>query len=97
MARAPKVTWDRVATLIAAGHGSGLDEFYQPILQIKRWNTSPVSVQVVETLPPFRRRCHFFSYSEYHMALLFSWAGALIREQFPACCRLPDSAHIWRR
>lgn len=84
MARAPKVTWDRVATLIAAGHGSGLDEFYQPILQIKRWNTSPVSVQVVETLPPFRRRCHFFSYSEYHMALLFSWAGALIREQFPA-------------
>lgn len=84
MARAPKVTWDRVAAMIAAGHGSGFDELYQPILQIKRWNPSPVSVQVVETLPPFKRRCHFFSYSEYHMALLFSWAGAWIREQFPA-------------
>ncbi len=84
MARAPKVTWDRVAAMIAAGHGNGFDELYQPILQIKRWNPSPLSVQVVETLPPFKRRCHFFSYSEYHMALLFSWAGAWIREQFPA-------------
>lgn len=70
--------------MIAAGHGNGFDELYQPILQIRRWNPSPVSVQVVETLPPFKRRCHFFSYSEYHMALLFSWAGAWIREQFPA-------------
>lgn len=84
MARPPKVTWERVEGLLAAGCGNGFDEFYQPILQIKRWNPSPVSVQVVETIPPFKRRCHFFSYSEYHMALLFSWAGAWIREQFPA-------------
>lgn len=84
MARAPKVTWDWVAETIQAGYGTGFDEAYQPILKIKRWNPSPVSVQVVETLPPFRRRCHFFSYSEYHMALLFSWAGAWLREQFPA-------------
>lgn len=84
MARAPKVTWDRVEAMIADGHGNGFDELYQPILQIKRWNPSPVSVQVVESLPPFKRRCHFFSYSEYHMALLFTWAGAWIREQFPA-------------
>lgn len=70
--------------MIAAGYGSGFGDLYQPILQIKRFNPSPVSVQVVETLPPFNRRCHFFSYSEYQMALLFSWAGAWIREQFPA-------------
>lgn len=83
MARAPKVTWDRVRELIQSGAGTGFDEAYRPILEIKRWNPSPASVQVVERIPPFRRRCHFFSISEYYIALLLAWAGAWIREQYP--------------
>lgn len=83
MARAPKVTWERVSALIQAGHGTGFGEDYVPVLQIKRWNPSPVSVQVVKPLPPFRRQCHFFSHSEWFMGLLFSWVGAYVREQFP--------------
>lgn len=83
MARAPKVTWDSVRDLIASGAGTGFDEAYRPILEIKRWNPSPASVQVVERIPPFRRQCHFFSISEYYIALLLAWAGAWIREQYP--------------
>lgn len=84
MARAPKVTEKRVRELMASGHGSGFDEHYMPLLQIKRWNPSPMSVQVLKPVPPFERECHFFSHSEWYLALLFSWIGALIREQFPA-------------
>lgn len=84
MARAPKVTWDRLKALVDSGHGIGFGEQYQPFLQIKRWNPSPVSVQVLKPIPPFKRNCHFFSHSEYYLALLFSWVGAHVREQFPA-------------
>jgi hypothetical protein len=83
MGRAPKVSWDRVYSLLASGHGTGFGEDYLPPLQIKRWNPSPMSVQVLKPLPPFLRRCHFFSHSEWFLALLFSWIGALIREQYP--------------
>jgi hypothetical protein len=34
-------------------------------------------------LPNFKRQCHFFSHSEWLLALLFSWVGCHIREQFP--------------
>jgi hypothetical protein len=69
--------------MIQRGVGMGFGENYLPILQIKRWNPSPVSVQVVERIPPFQRRCHFFSVSEYYIALLIAWVGAWIREQYP--------------
>lgn len=83
MARAPKVTWERVKALIQSGQGAGFGEDYAALLQIKRWNPSPVSVQVLKPVPPFKRKCHFFSLSEWYLALLFSWVGAHIREQYP--------------
>lgn len=83
MSRAPKVTWDRITDETALGCGSGFGESYESLLQIKRWNPSPMSVQVVKPVPPFKRKCHFFSLSEWYLAILFSWVGALIREQYP--------------
>lgn len=83
MARAPKITFDRLESLIQDGHGTGHGENYKPMLEIKRWNPSPVSTQVLDRVPPFERPCHFFSRSEWLLALLFSWAGAQVREQYP--------------
>lgn len=83
MARAPKVTWKRVNEAMASGMGTGFGESYKPVLEIKRWNPSPMSVQVLKALPRFKRECHFFSHSEWYLGLLFSWVGAQIREQFP--------------
>ncbi len=83
MARPPKDTWNRLGDLIQAGMGAGLGEDYESTLQIKRWNPSPMSVQVLKPLPPFKRKCHFFSLSEWYLGLLFAWIGAHIREQFP--------------
>ncbi len=79
----PKVTWESVRSAIEGGLGVGFGENYKPALSIKRWNASPVSVQVLKALPNFKRQCHFFSHSEWLLALLFSWAGCHIREQFP--------------
>lgn len=79
----PKVTWENVRSAIEGGLGVGFGENYKPILSIKRWNASPVSVQVLKALPNFNRQCHFFSHSEWLLALLFSWIGCHIREQFP--------------
>lgn len=84
MARHPKVTWERIWERLEAGAGCGFGENYVPLLQIKRWNPSPMSVQVAKSVPPFRRICHFFSHSEWLLALLFAWLGAHVREQFPA-------------
>ena len=83
MGRGPKVTEKSVEELIKSGQGMGFGENYGPMLEIKRWNPSPMSVQVLKSLPPFKRKCHFFSHSEWYLALLFSWLGATIREQFP--------------
>ena len=83
MGRGPKVTWESVKNLIESGRGAGFGEGYRPLLEIRRWNPSPMSVQVVKPLPPFKRKCHFFSHSEWYLALLLSWLGATIREQFP--------------
>lgn len=79
----PKVTWDRVSNLLEGGLGTGFGEDYKPVLEIKRWNPSPVSVQVLKPLPFFNRNCHFFSHSEWLISLLCSWVGCHIREQFP--------------
>lgn len=83
MARPPKVTWERIEEMIADGTGCGFGEIYHPIIQIKRWNPSPVSTQIIKPLPPFKRACHFLSQSEYLLGLLFNWVGCEIREQFP--------------
>lgn len=79
----PKVTWENVRRAVEVGLGVGFGDNYKPALQIKRWNASPVSVQVLKALPNFNRQCHFFSHSEWLLALLFSWVGCHIREQFP--------------
>lgn len=83
MARAPKITWNRLDELIQAGHGTGHGNNYKSMWEIKRWNPSPMSVQVRKPVPPYPRVCHFFSRSEWLLSLLFSWLGALIHEQFP--------------
>jgi len=83
VARAPKVTQERINAAIAQGFGRGHGEHYKAFLQIKRWNPSPVSTQVRMPVPPFTRPCHFFSLSEWLLALLFAWIGAFVREQFP--------------
>lgn len=83
MARAPKITQKRVDDAIVQGYGQGHGEKYKAFLQIKRWNPSPVSTQVRKAIPPCARACHFFSYSEWRLAILFAWVGAFVREQFP--------------
>lgn len=83
MARAPKITWDRLNDMISSGMGSGFGEAFKPWIQIRRWNPSPVSTQVIKPLPPFRRACHFLSKNEYSLGLIFSWLGCEFREQFP--------------
>lgn len=79
----PRVTWDWIRSLIHDGCGIGHGFFYRPLLEIRRWNPSPVSVQVRKALPPDFRLCHFFSKSEWQVALLLAWLGASVREQFP--------------
>lgn len=79
----PKPAWESLRNAIDTGLGVGFGENYKPALMIKRWNASPVSVQVLKALPNFDRPCHFFSHSEWLIALLFSWIGCHIREQFP--------------
>lgn len=81
---APKVSWQYLEKLLVEGHGTGFGERYQPFLKLRRWNPSSASVQVLKPVPPFTRNYHFFSKSEYLVALALSWAGAEIREQFPA-------------
>jgi len=85
MARAPHITEDYLKKLIYGGAGMGHGEDYRPFLQVRRWNPSPVSTQVVggSSVPPFRRQGHFFSLSEWLLALLYAWAGCWVREQFP--------------
>ena len=84
MGRRPKVTWERLRAAIQAGSGTGHRNDYKPFLEIKRWNASPISTQSRKAVPPYSRACHFFCQSEWFLALIFSWLGALVREQFPA-------------
>lgn len=85
MARAPHITEDYLKRLIKGGAGMGHGEDYRPFLEVRRWNPSPISTQVVggSAVPPFRRQGHFFSMSEWLLALLYAWAGCLVREQLP--------------
>lgn len=83
MARPPKITERYLNNHLEEGHGTGFDENYLPMIEVKRWNPSPVSIQVRKPLPPFRRVCHFLSQSEWFIALLMAWVGAWVREQYP--------------
>lgn len=80
---APRVTPDLIRRYIEEGRGQGHGEDYRAFIQLKRWNASPVSVQTLGRVPPFRRDCHFLSRSEWLLALLLSWAGCHVREQVP--------------
>jgi hypothetical protein len=79
---APKVNWEHVAGHVA-GRGSGFGESYNPFLQLKRYNASPVSVQTSGRVPPFKRRMHFLCRSEWLIAILLAWVGCHVREQLP--------------
>lgn len=83
MTCAPKITYNRLRQWILAGYGQGHGENYVPWLQIKRWNSSPNSTQSFGSVPPFKRETDFLSRSEWLLALVFSWLGAEVREQFP--------------
>lgn len=80
---APRVTERLIRGYIEKGRGLGFGESYQPFIQLKRWNASPVSTQTIGRLPPFGRDAHFLSRSEWLLALLLSWAGCHVREQLP--------------
>lgn len=80
---APRVTLDLIKRYIAEGRGLGHGDDYKPMIQLKRWNASPVSTQTHGCLPGLLRPTHFLCRSEWLLALLFTWAGCRVREQFP--------------
>lgn len=80
---APKITEQLLAGYIAEGRGFGHGELYKAMLQLRRWNASPVSVQTHGAVPPHSRPMHFMCRSEWLLALLFAWVGCFVREQMP--------------
>lgn len=80
---APKTTDRLLRSYVSEGRGFGHGEEYQPWIQLRRWNASPISVQTFGNVPPFRRKGSFLSRSEWLLALAFSWAGCYVREQIP--------------
>ncbi len=80
---APRTTVKLIRAYIADGRGLGHGELYRAFIQLMRWNASPVSVQTVGCVPPFRRRMHFLSRSEWLLGLLLAWIGCHVREQVP--------------
>jgi hypothetical protein len=80
---APRVTLDLIRRYIMEGRGLGHGDAYKPMIQLKRWNASPVSTQTFGRLPGIRRPTHFLCRSEWLLALLFIWIGCRVREQFP--------------
>jgi hypothetical protein len=82
--RAKGMTYAKVASRIALGHGLGVGPHYIPWLTLRRRNPSPDSNQVVSWMPPLGRTAHYFSRGEYHTALFLLWLGVEdLREQFP--------------
>jgi hypothetical protein len=80
---APKITEALLTRYMSEGRGLGFGEDYRSFIQLARWNASPVSVQTIGRVPPFRRRMHFLSRSEWLIALLLAWIGCHVREQVP--------------
>jgi len=85
MSRCKAMDWGKYEKLIRDGFGRGTFENYRPWLHIRRGNSSPVSNQVTgAALPGQDRLCTFLSRTEWLIALLCYWIGALdCREQFP--------------
>lgn len=80
---APRTTERLLRGYVSEGRGFGHGEDYCAWIQLRRWNASPVSVQTFGALPPFRRSASFLSRSEWLLALVLSWVGCHVREQFP--------------
>lgn len=80
---APRITNSLITGYLEEGRGLGHGEAYKAFIQLKRWNASPVSVQTLGQVPPFRRRMHFLCRSEWLIALLLAWLECHVREQFP--------------
>lgn len=80
---APRTTENLLRRYVAEGRGHGHGEDYEAWIQLRRWNASPVSVQTFGCLPPFRRSPSFLCRSEWLLALVLSWVGCHVREQYP--------------
>ena len=80
---APKVTVENIEKAIKRGDGQGHGIAYTPWIQIRRWNSSPVSTQVPGCLPPFYQRQAYLAVNEWHVALVMAWLQIEVRTQFP--------------
>lgn len=80
---APRITERLLKGYASEGRGFGLGEDYRPWIQLRRWNSSPVSVQTFGRVPPFKREASFLCRSEWLLSLVLSWVGCHVREQFP--------------
>lgn len=80
---APRIDWSLLQRYVQEGRGLGHGEAYRPFIQLKRWNASPVSVQTLGCIPPYRRQGTFLCRSEWLLSLLLAWVGCHVREQFP--------------
>lgn len=78
------ITWRVLQERLEAGRGSGHHDNYLPWIWIRRKNSSPSSNQVADSMPGYRRASHFLAITEWHVALLCIYLGAIdVREQFP--------------
>lgn len=80
---APRTTDRLITRYVSEGRGFGHGEDYQTWIQLRRWNASPVSVQTFGWIPPFTRFASVLSRSEWLLALVLSWVGCHVREQYP--------------
>lgn len=80
---APRITERLLKGYVSEGRGFGHGEDYLAWIQLRRWNASPVSVQTRGSIPPFGRPASFLCRSEWLLALVLSWVGCHVREQFP--------------
>lgn len=79
------MSWELLKQHVDDRRGQGWGMSYLPWLWIRRRNPSPVSNQVAGAmLPGLNRECCFLARTEWLIALLCYWLGALdVREQFP--------------
>lgn len=78
---APRVTAELIRNYISEGRCHGHDEAYLAFIQLKRWNTSPVSVQTRGFIPHFQCSMLFLCGSEWLLALLLARVGCDVSEQ----------------
>lgn len=83
MSRRLKITWKKIEDWIKEGRGQGFGKSYRPWLKITRTTTSPMSIQKLQYDPLLNRQKNLLSKGEWSLALLYTWAGAEVREQYP--------------